>query len=146
MPNARTIERKWFVIDASGLPLGRIASQAASILRGKIKPIFVPHVDCGDFLVIKNCAKVLLTGKKREKKVRYHHTGYIGNLKEIKYSDLMEKRPERAVELAVKGMLPKNTLGRKQLTRLRLSVGEEYGYGAQKPENWSYFRKVRSYK
>ncbi|GMB10372.1 MAG: 50S ribosomal protein L13 [Candidatus Improbicoccus devescovinae] len=143
MPKPCEISRLWYVIDGAGLPLGRVAAQVASILRGKIKAIFVPHVDCGDHVIVINCDKIILTGRKLEKKVRYRHTGYIGHLKKINYSDLMKNKPNLAMELAVKGMLPKNTLGRKQLTRLTAVVGENHNHAAQKPQVWNYFRKVR---
>ncbi len=107
-----TVERKWYVIDAAGKPLGRVAVQAATLLRGKHKPTFTPNVDCGDFVIIVNAAKAELTGKKLEKKLYQHHTGWIGNLKEVKYATLMAEKPEFAMELAVKGMLPKNSIGR----------------------------------
>ena len=106
------VDRKWYVIDAAGKPLGRVAAQAAVLLRGKHKPDYTPHVDCGDHVIIINCAKAVLTGKKAEQKVRYRHTGWIGNLKATKYATLMEQRPEKAMELAVNGMIPKNTIGR----------------------------------
>ncbi|NLP48374.1 MAG: 50S ribosomal protein L13 [Clostridiales bacterium] len=137
MPKAQEINRKWYLLDAAGKPLGRVAAQAAILLRGKHRPYFTPHTDCGDHVVIINADKVLLTGNKLEQKIHYRHSGYIGNLKEIKYSDLMQKRPERAVELAVKGMLPSNTLGRKALTRLRITKGTEHKHTAQQPEEWA---------
>ena len=115
MPKADEIERKWYVLDAEDKPLGKVAAEAATILRGKHKPTFAPHVDCGDFVIIINAEKAVLTGNKLEQKTYYHHTGYIGNLKEVKYSSLMREKPEFAVELAVKGMIPSTTLGRKAL-------------------------------
>lgn len=138
MPKAGQIDRKWYVIDAAGKPLGRVAAQAAILLRGKHKPTFVPHVDCGDHVVIINCAQAVLTGKKLEDKKYYRHTGYIGHLKEVKYSALMRQHPEKAMELAVKGMIPDTTIGRKALTRLRLSAGAEHKHAAQKPTNWEF--------
>ena len=132
-----TVERKWYVIDAAGKPLGRVAVQAATLLRGKHKPTFTPNVDCGDFVIIVNAAKAELTGKKLEKKLYQHHTGWIGNLKEVKYNKLMAERPEFAMELAVKGMLPKNAIGRNALTRLHLYKGAEHNHAAQKPEAWT---------
>ena len=132
-----TVERKWYVIDAAGQPLGRVAAQAAHLLRGKHKPTFTPNVDCGDFVIIVNASKAILTGKKLEKKMYQHHTGWIGNLKEVKYSTLMAQKPEFAMELAVKGMLPKNTIGRTSLTRLKIYGGAEHKNAAQKPELWT---------
>ncbi len=132
-----TVERKWYVIDAAGKPLGRVAVQAATLLRGKHKPTFTPNVDCGDYVVIVNAAKAELTGKKLEQKKYQHHTGWIGNLKEVKYSTLMSEKPQFAVELAVKGMLPKNTIGRAAMTRLKIYAGPEHKNQAQKPEPWT---------
>ncbi len=128
------VERKWYIIDATDKPLGRVASAAASILRGKNKPTFTPHVDCGDFVIILNADKAILTGKKLDQKFYRHHTGYIGGLKEISYKKLMAEKPEKAMMLAVKGMLPKNTVGAKSLTRLRVYKGENHDHAAQKPE------------
>jgi large subunit ribosomal protein L13 len=142
MPKAANIERKRYVIDATGLPLGRLSAQVASILRGKVKPIFVPNVDCGDFVSVINCDKVLLTGRKLENKKRYRYTGYVGNLKTIDYSDLMAKNPCKAVELAVKGMVPNTVLGRKQMRRLSLQVGSDLK-DAKKYTSWKSFRKVK---
>lgn len=136
MPNPHTIERKWYIIDASGKPLGRVAVQVANLLRGKHKPTFVPHVDCGDNVIIINCSKSILTGKKLENKCRYRHTGYIGHLKVIKYKHLMEQKPEKALELAIKGMIPNNTIGRKQMLRMHLYAGSEHNNHSQKPEPW----------
>ena len=136
MPKADEIERKWYVLDAEDKPLGKVAAEAATILRGKHKPTFAPHVDCGDFVIIINAEKAVLTGNKLEQKTYYHHTGYIGNLKEVKYSSLMREKPEFAVELAVKGMIPSTTLGRKALTRLHIYKGAEHKHAAQKPEAW----------
>ena len=132
-----TVERKWYVIDAADKPLGRTAVIAANLLRGKNKVDFTPNVDCGDFVIIINTDKAILTGKKAENKVYYHHTGWIGNLKETKYRLLMEQRSDFAMELAVKGMLPKNTLGRTALTRLKIYKGAEHNNAAQKPEAWT---------
>ena len=136
MPKSGEITRKWYVLDAAGKPLGRVAAQAAVLLRGKQKPTFAPHVDCGDHVIIVNCAKAVLTGKKLEKKYYRHHTGYIGHLKSVRYDTLMEQEPTKAMELAVKGMVPSNTLGRAALSRLRLFAGEEHKHAAQKPEAW----------
>lgn len=142
MPNRSRISRSRYIIDASGLPLGRLSAQVASILRGKVKPVFVPNVDCGDFVTVINCDKVVLTGKKWDNKKRYRHTGYIGHLKTIKYSDLRKSNPCKAVEWAVKGMLPSNTLGRTQMKRLSLHVGNDVK-DADKLKSWTNFRKVR---
>jgi len=136
MPKAGEVERKWYVIDAAGKPLGRVAAQAAVLLRGKNKTIFAPHVDCGDHVVIINCREVLLTGKHLEKKYYYHHTGYIGHLKAVRYDTLMEEKPCRAMELAVKGMIPSTTIGRAALLRLRLFEGAEHTHAAQKPQTF----------
>ena len=137
MANPQNVERTWYVIDAEGQVLGRLASQVASMLRGKHKPTFTPHVDCGDYIIVVNADKIVLTGKKLDQKIYYHHTGYIGNMKEVKYSTLMKTKPEFAVELAVKGMLPDSTLGRTALTRLRVYRGAEHKHEAQKPEEWA---------
>jgi len=134
MAKPAEVERKWYIIDAEGKPLGRVASAAASILRGKIKPSFTPNVDCGDFVIILNADKAVLTGKKLDQKYYRYHTGYVGGLKEIKYKTLMAEKPEKAMMLAVKGMLPHNTLGAKALTRLRVYSGTEHEHAAQNPE------------
>ena len=134
MPKASEVERKWYVLDAEGKSLGKVAAEAATILRGKHKPDFMPNVDTGDFVIIVNAAKAVLTGKKLDQKVYYRFTGYIGNMKKIKYSTLMKEHPEVAMKKAVKGMLPDNTLGRKQLTRLHIYNDAEHKHGAQKPE------------
>lgn len=128
------VQRKWYVIDASGKPLGRVAVKAADLLRGKLKPEFTPNVDCGDHVIIINAEKAVLTGKKLEKKYYRRHTGYIGGLKEVQYKTLMAERPELAMQLAVKGMVPDTTIGRKALTRLRVYKGSEHIHAAQKPE------------
>ena len=138
MAKAETIERRWFVIDAAGKPLGRTAVKAANILRGKHRPEFTPHADCGEFVIIVNADKAILTGKKLEQKYYRHHSGYIGGLKEIQYKTLMATRPEMAMELAVKGMLPHNTLGRKSATRLKVFAGAEHCHEAQKPEAYEF--------
>lgn len=137
MPKPDDIVRKWYIIDAAGRPLGRTASVAASILRGKHKPIFTPHVDCGDHVIILNAEKAVLTGNKLEQKKYYHHSGWVGGLKEVKYSHLMEKNPEKAMMLAIKRMLPDTTLGRKALTRVRIYRGETHNHQAQQPEAWA---------
>ncbi len=134
MPKAAELERKWYVLDAEGKTLGTVATEAATLLRGKHKPIFAPHVDCGDFVIVINADKVVLTGNKLDQKMYYHHTGYIGNMKKIKYSKLMAEKPEFVVTKAVKGMLPDTTLGRKALTRLHVYKGAEHPHAAQKPE------------
>ena len=133
MANAQTVERKWYVVDADGMTLGRLASQVAAILRGKNKPTFTPHVDCGDHVVIINAAKVVLTGKKLDQKVYYHHSGFAGGLKETKYRKLMAEKPEFAVKHAVVGMLPKGPLGRQMARKLRVYAGAEHEHEAQKP-------------
>ena len=137
MAKLETVQRKWYVLDAAGKPLGRTAATAAKLLRGKHKVDFTPAVDCGDYVIIINCDKAVLTGNKLDQKKYYRHTGWIGNLKEIKYRTLMEQRPDFAMELAVKNMLPKNTLGRTSLTRLKLYKGAEHKNQAQKPEAWT---------
>ena len=137
MAKKETVSRKWYVLDAAGKPLGRLAVEAANLLRGKYKTDFTPNVDCGDFVIIVNADKVVLTGKKLDQKLYRTHSRYIGSLKEVKYSKLMESRPELAVELAVKGMLGKNSLGRDQLTRLRVYAGPEHKHAAQQPEIWT---------
>jgi len=131
------VDRRWYVIDAAGKPLGRVADQVAILLRGKHKPTFTPHVDGGDHVIVINAAQVVLTGNKLTKKFYYHHTGYIGHLKSIRYDALMEKRPERAMELAVKGMIPSTTQGRGALKRLRVYAGADHNHAAQKPEMWT---------
>ncbi len=136
MPKSGEVERKWYIIDASGKPLGRVAVQAANLLRGKNKPIFAPHVDCGDHVIIINCAQAVLTGKKLIQKVYYRHTGYVGNLKSTKCSDLMKTHPEKVMHMAVKGMLQNNSLGRKQIVRLKVVAGSQHKHEAQKPEIW----------
>ena len=137
MANAATVERKWYVIDAAGKPLGKTATLAADLLRGKLKTTYTPHVDCGDFVIVINAEQAVLTGKKLEQKYYYRHSGWIGGLKATNYKELMAKRPELAMELAVKGMLQKNKLGSAQLTRLRVFRGSEHIHTAQKPEVWN---------
>ena len=133
MPNMKEIKRTWYILDAEGKSLGRVAAQAAAILRGKHKPTFAPHADCGDHVIIINCAKAVLTGKKLENKYFYWHTGWIGGLKKIQYKELMEKDPEKAMTIAVNGMLPNNTIGRSALTRLRVYKDANQKNAAQKP-------------
>ena len=137
MPKAADIDRKWYVLDAAGKPMGRVATVAAELLRGKRKPIFTPNVDCGDHVIIINADKAVLTGRKLDEKYYRRHTGYIGHLKEIKYRTLMSTRPELAMELAIKGMVPDNTIGRAALTRLRVYSGTDHKHAAQKPEAYS---------
>ena len=133
MPKADEIERAWYVIDAADKPLGRVAAEAAALLRGKHKPIFMPNVDCGDFVIIINTDKAVLTGNKLNKKHYYHHSGYIGNLKDVKYGTLPKEKSDFAMQLAVKGMIPDTTLGRKQLTRCRIYKNADHKHEAQKP-------------
>jgi large subunit ribosomal protein L13 len=133
-PKPGEVERRWHVIDASDVVLGRLASQAAILLRGKHKPTFAPHVDTGDFVVIVNADKVALTGAKREQKRAYRHSGYPGGLRTVSYVELLDKHPERAVEKAVRGMLPKNTLGRAQLRKLKVYAGPDHPHAAQRPQ------------
>lgn len=133
MAKKETIERKWYVIDAADKPLGRTAAAAATILRGKHRPEFTPHADCGEFVIIINAAKATLSGKKLEQKYYRRHSGYIGGLKETQYKTLMAQKPELAMKLAVRGMLPKNTIGATSLTRLKVYAGAEHKHEAQKP-------------
>ena len=137
MAKASDLDRKWYIIDAAGKPLGRVASAAATILRGKHLPTFTPHADCGDHVIIINAEKAVLTGKKLTDKYYYRHTGWIGGLKAVQYKELMEKNPEKAMKLAIEGMLPHNTLGRKAATRVRIYRGSEHNNSAQKPEVWT---------
>ena len=133
MAKKETVERAWYLVDATNIPLGRVASQVAAILRGKNKTCFTPHVDTGDYVIVINAEKAVLTGKKLTDKYYYRHTGWIGGLKEVKYSKLMSERPEFAMELAIKGMLPKNTIGAKSFTRLKVYAGAVHNHEAQKP-------------
>ena len=134
MAPAETVERKWYVVDATGVSLGRLASRVASVLRGKNKPTFTPNVDTGDFVIIINTDKAVLTGKKLDNKFYRYHTGYIGGLKEISYKKMMAEKSDLAVYEAVKGMLPKNSLGRQMLKKLKVYKGAEHNHAAQKPE------------
>ena len=134
MANAQTVERKWYVVDAAGLTLGRLATRVAAVLRGKHKPTFTPNVDTGDFVIVINTDKAVLTGKKLENKFYRYHTGYIGGLKEISYKKMMAEKSDLAVYEAVKGMLPKNSLGRQMLKKLKVYKGAEHNHAAQKPE------------
>lgn len=133
MAKPNEVERKWYIIDATDKPLGRVAAAAASILRGKNKPTFTPHVDCGDFVIVINADKIQVTGNKETDKIYYHHTMYPGGLKSISFKDLMAKDPTKAIEKAVKGMLPHNTLGAQQFTKLKVYAGAEHPHEAQKP-------------
>lgn len=134
MANAQNVERNWYIIDAEGQTVGRLASQVASVLRGKHKPTYTPHVDCGDHVIVINAEKVVFTGKKLDQKLYRRHSGYAGGLKETKARDMMSNHPERVMMYAVKGMLPKNSLGRHMLTKLRVYTGTEHNHEAQKPE------------
>ena len=136
MAKAETVERKCYVLDAAGKPLGRTAATAAMLLRGKHKAEFTPHVDCGDFVIVINADKAVLTGKKLTQKYYRHHTGWVGGLKEVQYKTLMHEKPEFAMQLAVKGMLPKNSIGRQSATRLKVYSGDSHNHQAQKPEVW----------
>jgi large subunit ribosomal protein L13 len=142
MPKAAEITRKWYLLDAEGKPLGRVATQAAHLLRGKHKPTFAPHADSGDFVIIVNIDKAILTGNKLQKKFHRWHTGWIGHLKEVRYDKLMAETPEKAFELAVFGMIPDTTIGRKARTRLHLVKGTEHKYAAQKPEQVEVRNKI----
>lgn len=134
MPNEAAVERKWYVVDATGLTLGRLASEVAKILRGKNKPIFTPHADTGDYVVVINAEKITVTGKKMNDKVYYHHSDYVGGMKEQTLAEKLAKKPEQVIELAVKGMLPKGPLGRKMYKKLFVYAGAEHPHAAQKPE------------
>jgi large subunit ribosomal protein L13 len=138
MQKKEAVVRKWYVIDAAGKPLGRTAVVAADLLRGKNAPEFTPHVDCGNFVIIVNAGKAVLTGKKLEQKYYQRHSGYIGGLKSIQYKKIMAEKPEFAMETAVKGMLPKNSLGRTAATRLKVYAGEAHNHAAQKPETYEF--------
>lgn len=134
MASPATIERKWYVVDASGYTLGRLASEVAKVLRGKNKPIFTPHIDTGDYVIIVNADKVKVTGRKLDQKIYYHHSEYVGGMKETTLREMMAKKPEKVVEFAVKGMLPKGPLGRQMYTKLHVYAGPEHNHQAQKPE------------
>ena len=138
MAKKESVERKWYVLDAKGKPLGRTAAAAANILRGKHRPEFTPHVDCGEFVIIINAAEAVLTGRKLEQKFYSRHSGYIGGLKEVNYKTLMATKPTLAMELAVKGMLPHNSIGDKSITRLKVYAGAEHDNAAQKPEAYEF--------
>lgn len=134
MASPSTIERKWYVVDATGYTLGRLASEVAKVLRGKNKPIYTPHMDCGDYVIVVNADKVNVTGKKLDQKIYYNHSEYVGGMKETTLREMMAKKPERVMELAVKGMLPKGPLGRSMITKLHVFAGAEHDHAAQKPE------------
>ncbi|MCI8536268.1 MAG: 50S ribosomal protein L13 [Hungatella sp.] len=134
MASPATIERKWYVVDATGYTLGRLASEVAKVLRGKNKPIFTPHMDCGDYVIIVNADKVTVTGKKLDQKIYYHHSEYVGGMKETTLREMMAKKPEKVVKLAVKGMLPKGALGKSMLKKLHVYAGPDHEQAAQKPE------------
>ena len=134
MASPATIDRKWYVGDATDMTLGRLASEVAKVLRGKNKPIFTPHIDCGDNVIVINAEKIKVTGKKMDQKVYYHHSDYVGGLKEATLREKLEKKPEQVIELAVKGMLPKGPLGRQMFTKLHVYAGPEHKHEAQKPE------------
>ena len=134
MASPATIERKWYVVDATGHTLGRLASEVAKVLRGKNKPIFTPHMDCGDYVIIVNADKVNVTGKKLDQKIYYNHSDYVGGMKETTLREMMAKKPVKVMELAVKGMLPKGPLGRSMMTKLHVYAGPEHDHAAQKPE------------
>jgi large subunit ribosomal protein L13 len=134
MASPATIDRKWYVVDATGMTLGRLASEVAKVLRGKNKPIFTPHIDTGDYVIIINAEKVAVTGKKLDQKMYYHHSDYVGGMKETTLREKLAKKPEQVIELAVKGMLPKGPLGRQMFTKLHVYAGPEHEQAAQKPE------------
>ena len=138
MANPDKIERKWYVVDADGCTLGRLASGVASVLRGKNKPQFTPHVDTGDYVIIVNADKIKVTGKKLEQKIYYNHSDYVGGMRETTLKEMLAKKPERVIELAVKGMLPKGPLGRQMMTKLHVYAGAEHNHQAQKPETLTF--------
>ncbi|MCI7468383.1 MAG: 50S ribosomal protein L13 [Lachnospiraceae bacterium] len=134
MPNPQKVERKWYVVDAEGQTLGRLASEVAKVLRGKNKPIYTPHEDCGDYVIVVNADKIKVTGKKLEQKVYYHHSDYVGGLRSATLREMLEKHPDRVIEIAVKGMLPKGPLGRQMYKKLFVYAGPDHKHAAQKPE------------
>ncbi|MCR4650248.1 MAG: 50S ribosomal protein L13 [Lachnospiraceae bacterium] len=134
MASPATIDRKWYVVDATGMTLGRLASEVAKVLRGKNKPIFTPHIDTGDYVIVTNAEKIAVTGKKLDQKIYYHHSDYVGGMKETTLREKLAKKPEEVIELAVKGMLPKGPLGRDMYKKLFVYAGEEHPHAAQKPE------------
>ena len=138
MASSATIERKWYVVDATDMTLGRLASEVAKVLRGKNKPIFTPHIDTGDYVIVINAEKIKVTGKKLDQKVYYHHSDYVGGMKEATLRDKLAKKPEEVIELAVKGMLPKGPLGRQMYTKLFVYAGPDHKHQAQKPETLTF--------
>ena len=134
MASPATIERKWYVVDAADMTLGRLASEVAKVLRGKNKPTFTPHIDTGDYVIVVNAEKVKVTGKKLDQKIYYHHSDYVGGMKETTLREMLAKKPEKVIELAIKGMLPKGPLGRQMITKLHVYAGPEHEQQAQKPE------------
>ena len=134
MPNPSQVERKWYVVDAEGQTLGRLASEVAKVLRGKNKAIYTPHADCGDYVIVVNAEKIKVTGKKLDQKIYYSHSDYVGGMKETTLREMLEKKPEKVIELAVKGMLPKGPLGRSMITKLHVYAGPDHEQAAQKPE------------
>lgn len=138
MPNPSKVDRKWYVIDAEGCTLGRLSTEVASILRGKKKPIFTPHEDVGDYVIIVNAEKIKVTGKKLEQKIYYNHSDYVGGMKETDLKTMLAKKPEKVIELAVKGMLPKGPLGRQMIKKLFVYAGPEHKHQAQKPESYAF--------
>lgn len=138
MANPAKVERKWYVVDATGYTLGRLASEVAKVLRGKNKPVFTPHIDTGDYVIIVNAEKIKVTGKKLDQKIYYHHSDYVGGMKETTLREMLAKKPEKVVELAVKGMLPKGPLGREMFTKLHVYAGPEHPHAAQKPETLTF--------
>ena len=137
MASPATIDRKWYVVDATDMTLGRLASEVAKVLRGKNKAIFTPHIDTGDYVIVVNAEKIKVTGKKMDQKIYYHHSDYVGGMKETTLKEMMAKKPEKVIELAVKGMLPKGPLGRQMYSKLHVYAGPEHNQQAQKPELWT---------
>ena len=138
MPNPHDVDRKWYVVDAEGQTLGRLCSEVAKVLRGKNKPIFTPHEDCGDYVIVINAEKIKVTGKKMEQKIYYHHSDYVGGMKETKLKDMLIKHPDRVIELGVKGMLPKGPLGRQMYKKLFVYAGPDHKHEAQQPETLTF--------
>ena len=138
MPNSQNVDRKWYVVDAEGQTLGRLCSEVAKVLRGKNKPIFTPHADCGDYVIVINAEKINVTGKKLDQKIYYHHSDYVGGMKETKLKDMLIKHPERVIELGVKGMLPKGPLGRQMYKKLFVYAGANHKHEAQQPETLTF--------
>ena len=143
MASPATIERKWYVVDATGYTLGRLASEVAKVLRGKNKAVFTPHIDTGDYVIVVNADKIKVTGKKLDQKIYYRHSEYVGGMKETTLREMMAKKPEKVVELAVKGMLPKGPLGRQMYTKLHVYAGPEHNHQAQKPEVLTFYLRER---